>query len=182
MKKHRNKLILAAFVLQILMLLGIVGAVYAVSLNGRTAVVEVTGYDPYDALRGRYLHLRNPDSDIPLEPGSVERYEALPWDNNDVYVILETDPDSGLERFSYATLDRPGRDVAYLKCASGYLRTYDNDPRIYIYPRIEEYYLNEAQAAQLDRAVTWDTKIRLSLKLWHGLYVVDGMEIDGVRY
>ena len=179
MKKHRNKLILAAFALQILMLLGIVGAVYAVSLNGRTAVVEMTGYD---ALRGRYLHLRNPDSDIPLEPGSVERYEALPWDNNDVYVILETDPDSGLERFSYATLDRPGRDVAYLKCASGYLRTYDNDPRIYIYPRIEEYYLNEAQAAQLDRAVTWDTKIRLSLKLWHGLYVVDGMEIDGVRY
>ena len=112
MKKHRNKLILAAFALQILMLLGIVGAVYAVSLNGRTAVVEMTGYDPYDALRGRYLHLRNPDSDIPLEPGSVERYEALPWDNNDVYVILETDPDSGLERFSYATLDRPGRDVA----------------------------------------------------------------------
>ena len=182
MKKHRIKQILDAFALQILMLLGIVGAVYAVSLNGRTAVVEVTGYDPYDALRGRYLHLRNPDSDIPLEPGSVERYEALPWDNNDVYVILETDPDSGLERFSYATLDRPGRDVAYLKCASGYLRTYDNDPRIYIYPRIEEYYLNEAQAAQLDRAVTWDTKIRLSLKLWHGLYVVDGMEIDGTIY
>ena len=53
MKKHRNKLILAAFALQILMLLGIVGAVYAVSLNGRTAVVEMTGYDPYDALRGR---------------------------------------------------------------------------------------------------------------------------------
>ena len=46
MKKHRNKLILAAFALQIFMLLGIVGAVYAVSLNGRTAVVEVTGYDP----------------------------------------------------------------------------------------------------------------------------------------
>ena len=131
MKKHRNKLILAAFALQILMLLGIVGAVYAVSLNGRTAVVEMTGYDPYDALRGRYLHLRNP-----LEPGSVERYEALPWDNNDVYVILETDPDSGLERFSYATLDRPGRDVAYLKCASGYLRTYDIDPRVNINPRI----------------------------------------------
>ena len=97
------------------MLLGVIGMVCAVSLNGRTAVVEMTGYDPYDALRGRYLHLQNPDSDIPLEPGSVERYEALPWDNNDVYVILETDPDSGLERFSYATLDRPGCSLPQMR-------------------------------------------------------------------
>ena len=56
------------------------------------------------------------------------------------------------------------------------------DKKIFMTDKEKEYYLNEAHAAQLDRAVTWDTKIRLSLKLWHGLYVVDGMEIDGVRY
>lgn len=182
MKRHRNKLLLAAFALQLLLLLSIIGLVYAVSLSGRTAVLEMTGYDPYDALRGRYLQLSNPDGDVVLDPGSAERYEALSGKARNVYVILETDPESGLERFSRATLDRPEAGVPYIKCPSGYMRTSGDETRVSISPRITRYYLNEKQAAQLDRAVTWDTKIRLSLKIWHGMYVVDGMEIDGVRY
>lgn len=182
MKKHRNKLILAAFALQILLLLSIAGLVFCVSRNGRTAVLEMTGYDPYDALRGRYLQMSNPDGDVVLEPGSVQRYQARSGEPGDVYVVLEPDPENGLDRFSFATLDRPARDVPYIKCASGYLWMSGDEARVYIYPRITKYYLNESQAARLEGAVTWDTQIRLSLKIWRGMYVADGLEIDGVKY
>ena len=74
MKIHRNKMILIVFALQLLMLLAVIAMVCAVSGRGRTVTLEMAGYDPYDALRGRYLRLSSPDSRVTLEPGSIERY------------------------------------------------------------------------------------------------------------
>lgn len=182
MKASRNKLVLAAFVLQILMLLFVIALVYVVSARGRTVVLEMTGYDPYDALRGRYLMLDNPADEVMLEPGSMERYEDKHGTNIPVYVILDKDPDSGLSSFSYASLNRPGNGIPYIKCMSRYQWTQDGNSWVTVCPRINQYYLNEKHAARLDRAVRWDTPIRLSLKIWRGLYVVDGIEIDGQNY
>lgn len=182
MKTHRNKLILTAFLLQILMLLSVIALVYGVSRKGQTVILEMTGYDPYDALRGRYLQMDNPDDDVILEPGSLERYIDMNRDNVPVYVVLEENPENGLSSFSYASLDRPGDTVPYIRCGSRYLRTYEDEPRIRIIPRINQYYLNENSADRLDQSVRWDTEIHMSLKIWHGLYVVDGIEIDGQRY
>lgn len=179
---NRNKMILAAFVLQILLLASVISLVYAVSVNGRTVVIEMTGYDPYDALRGRYLQLDLPAREVILEPDSLERYRASRKDEQYVYVILDQEPGSRLSRFAYASLDRPAPDTPYIKCMSRYLWTSDGESRIDIYPRISQYYLNEHQADQLDRSVSWNTRILLTLKLWHGMYVIDGMEIDGVTY
>ena len=53
MKIHRNKMILIVFALQLLMLLAVIAMVCAVSGRGRTVTLEMAGYDPYDALRGR---------------------------------------------------------------------------------------------------------------------------------
>ena len=117
------------------MLLSVISMVYVVSGNGRTVTLEMTGYDPYDALRGRYLRLSNPDSSTP-----------------------------------------------YIRCSSRYLRLYDDGAQVAIQPRIEQYYLNERHADELDHSITWDSNIRLTLKIWRGMYVVDGLMVDGQAY
>lgn len=135
MKIHRNKIVLIVSALQLLMLLSVISMVYVVSGNGRTVTLEMTGYDPYDALRGRYLRLSNPDSSTP-----------------------------------------------YIRCSSRYLRLYDDGAQVAIQPRIEQYYLNERHADELDHSITWDSNIRLTLKIWRGMYVVDGLMVDGQAY
>lgn len=182
MKIHRNKLILLALALQILMLLSVIALVYGISARGQAVVLEMTGYDPYDALRGRYLRLDNQVRDVPLESGSIERYQHMSTGNIPVYVVLGNDPDSGLSRFSYASLDRPDRHIPYIRCMSRRLWTDGEETRVSIHPRINQYYLNEHLAEQLDHSVRWDSKVLLTLKIWHGMYVVDGIEIDGETY
>lgn len=182
MKMFRTKLVLIAFALQALMLLSVVALVYAVAYNGRTVVLEMTGYDPYDALRGRYLRLGSPIQSVVLEPGSIERYINASERDRFVYLVLDIDPDSGISSFSYASLDRPGKDVPYIKCRSQSMWTDGDKTLVDIKPRIDQYYLNEKTAGQLDQSVRWDTEILLSLKVWHGMYVIDGIEIDGQKY
>lgn len=186
MKIPRNKLVLIAFAVQIAMLLSIIAVVYGVSRWGQSVSIQMTGHDPYDALRGRYLQLDIPDSGVGLEPGSLERYKTQyeTMGNRDipVYVILDKDPDSGLSQFSFAALDRPGGSAPYIRCPSRYLWTSDGEWRVNIRPRITQYYLNETQAQQLDASVRWDTEIRMRLKIWNGLYVADGIEIDNQDY
>lgn len=182
MKIHRNKLILLAFALQILMLLSVIALVYCVSGSGQVVVLDMYGYDPYDALRGRYLRLSLKDNSVILEPGSRERYEnGRDKGDRQVYVILDTDSASGLSSFAYASLDRPDHGIPYIKCRSA-KRIYSRESRISIHPRINQYYLNENHANVLDRSIHRDTNIRLVLNVWHGMYVIDGVEIDGVRY
>lgn len=182
MKARGNKILLLAFALQVLMLFSIMALVYGVSEKGGTVILEMTGYDPYDALRGRYIRLNPPVNLVTLEPDSVERYLTRRGNQSYVYVILEKEPDSSVSRFSYASLDRPDKGVPYIKCKAGELWTAGEESQLKIYPRISQYYLNERQAERLDDSIRWDTEIRLSLKIWHGMYVIDGIEVDGQTY
>ena len=182
MKQNRNKMILSAFLLQILVLLSVIALVYVISAKGQTVTLTMTGYDPYDALRGRYIRLSNPDSRVILDPGSIERYENRRcWDPY-VYVVLNRDPGTGLSSFSYASLDRPDPATPYIRCSSDYLRTYEGESWVSIHPRIDQYYLTEKHAGHLDQSIRWDTPVRLTLKIWHGMYAIDGIEVDGQAY
>ena len=97
-------------------------------------------------------------------------------------MVLDTDPDSGISSFSYASLDRPDSSTPYIRCSSRYLWLYDDGAQVAIQPRIEQYYLNERHADELDHSITWDSNIRLTLKIWRGMYVVDGLVVDGQAY
>ena len=182
MKIHRNKIILIVFALQLLMLLSVIALVYGTSARGRTVTLKLTGYDPYDALRGRYLQMRLPDSRIPLDSGSVRRYENMAKRSIPVYVVLDREPGTGLSYFSYASLDRPASSLPYIRCTSNYLRTYEDTSWVDIQPRINQYYLNEKHADALDRSLRRDSEIRLNLKIWRGMYVIDGIEVEGQAY
>lgn len=95
-----------------------------------------------------------------------------------VDVILEKEADTGLSHFSYASLDRPDKGISYIKCRAGDLQTAGEEAQLMMYPRINRYYLNEHQAERPDRSIQRDTEIRRSLKIWHDMYVINGLEVD----
>lgn len=97
-------------------------------------------------------------------------------------MVLDTDPDSGISGFSYASLDCPDSNTPYIRCSSQYLRIYEDGAQISIQPRIEQYYLNERHADALEQSITRDSNILLRLKIWRGMYVVDGLTVDGQAY
>lgn len=187
MVPYRNKLILLVFFLQLLMPLSFIGLVGTVLARGQEATVRMTAYDPYDMIRGRYLQISNPDSEVPLEPGDEYELELMLDTGKrlpDMYVVLEPDTDSGLSRFSFATMRRPGHQTLYIKCpaATYSIRKNTDGTALYIYPGFDRYYLNESDANYLDQNIRWDTDIRMKLKLWHGMYTVDGIIVDGIPY
>lgn len=187
MTLRRNNIILLVFFLQLLMPLACIALVCTVLTRGQEVTVPMAAYDPYDIIRGRYLQISNPDSEVPIEPGLEKELENI-WDAGsgfpDMYVVLQPDPDTGLSRFSFATLKRPEHGTPYITCpASTYFIKKRNDgTSLRIYPRIDKYYLNEADALYLDQNIRQDTDIRVILKLWNGMYAIDGIEVDGVPY
>lgn len=187
MKPYRNNIILLVFFLQLLMPLSFIAMTSTILAGGQTVTVRMAAYDPYDMIRGRYLQMRNPDSeavpDSELEYGLAHR-PGLSGKHPDLYVVLKADPDTGLSRYSFATLKRPFHGIPYIKCPSSdySIREEADGIKLYIYPRIDRYYLNESDANSLDQNIRADSEIRVKLKLWNGMYAVDGIEVDGVPY
>lgn len=187
MTPRRNSIIPLVFFLQLLIPLSCIALVCTVLARGQEVTVQMAAYDPYDIIRGRYLQIRNPDSEVPMEPGLENELENI-WNAGrgfpDMYVVLQPGPDTGLSRFSFATLKRPEHGTPYITCpASTYSIREGNDrTSLFIYPRIDKYYLNEADALYLDQIIRPDTDIRVTLKLWNGMYAIDGIKVDGVPY
>lgn len=179
MKQNQNRMILSVSLLQILVPLSVITLVYVIPARGQTVTLIITRYDLYDALHRRHARLSNPNSRVTLDPGSIERHENRRCRDSYMYVVLNRDPGTGLSSFSYASLDWPDPATPYTKCFSDYLRTYEGESRVSIHPRINQYYLTEEHAGHLDQSVRRDTPIRPALKIWHGTYAIDGIEVGG---
>ena len=179
MKLSKGKGILLICALQLFVLVFGIAHVNFILFGGETAVIEMTGFDPYDPLRGRYLDLRVADLEVKLEANSIERYPL--YEDTFVYVILDKSQGSDTyDTFAYASLDKPTNGELYIKCPSLY-RTDENNVRIA--PGLDTYYLNETQALQLD-AITRDadTEMHLILKIMNGNYTIDSILINGELY
>ena len=187
MAPYRNKIILLVFLIQLLIPLSCIALVCTVLAMGQDATVRMDAYDPYDMIRGRYLQIRNPDSEVTPDSGLEEELEHMLDTGKkqpDMYVVLEPGDDPGLLRFSYATLIRPNHQTPYIRCPAStyYIRRNDEGTKLRIAPKIDKYYLNESDANYLDQYIQRDTDIRVKLKLWNGMYAVDGIIVDGIPY
>lgn len=187
MKPCRNNIILLVFFLQLLMPLSFIAVTSMVLAGGQEVTVRMAAYDPYDMIRGRYLQMHNPDSETVPDSGleyELSRRPDLSEKRPDLYVVLSSDPDTGLSHYSFATLKRPSHGIPYMKCPSSDYSIWEETDgiKLHIYPRIDRYYLNEADALSLDRNIRADSEIRVRLKLWNGMYAVDGIEVDGIPY
>lgn len=182
-QSHKTKLILVTCIAQILILLSLIGVVNLILVAGQTAMVEMTGYDPYDPLRGRYLSLQLKERYVPLDipENDYNDYQKF-------YVVLEKSEGSLVyDHFSYATVKKPDNQL-YIVCPGYISYDYDRETKehtksLRISPNLNTYYLNEQTAKELDKIV-WsnDTTMYISLKILNGNYAIDGLIVNGQKY
>lgn len=133
-------------------------------------------YDPYDAFRGKYVHLNFSQTFVRVKDSVYyEQGERL-------YGLLSTDT-SGFAHITSLTRDEPGQETDYLKVTAGYVYTDSVTVISFNYP-FDRFYMEESKAEHADAAyqeAQHDTsKITYALvRIQKGEGVVEDIIIDG---
>lgn len=184
---NKKRLVLAVFFIQIIVLVFGVLTINYVLRTGEVVKLAVTGFDPYDPIRGRYVYLNLVDDRVKINDDSKQRFiditsssiEKMPL----AYIIIKNTSSSSSDTqcFDSITFNKPSKDVKYIKCdIGGYL---DDEDKVAIYPRLDTYYVNEKLAPYLeDELRKPDSKGYMYVKVKNGIYVIDKIEINGVIY
>lgn len=134
-------------------------------------------FDPYDAFRGKYVHLA-------FNQTSIQLKDSVNWKEGDmVFALLSTDS-SGYAQVTGVTKDEPGENVDYLKVMAGYVYQ-DSVTSVSINYPFDRFYMEESKASAADEAyhlALGDTsKVTYALVRIHkGEGVILDVFIDGV--
>jgi len=133
-------------------------------------------YDPYDAFRGKYVHLAFSQTFVRVQDSvDYEQGEKL-------YGLLSTDT-SGFAQITSLTRDEPGDETDYLKVTAGYVYTDSVTVISFNYP-FDRFYMEESKAEHADAAyqeAQRDTsKITYALvRIQKGEGIIEDIIIDG---
>lgn len=133
-------------------------------------------YDPYDAFRGKYVHLA-------FSQTSVQDKDSAYYQQGEmVYALLSTDT-SGFAYITRVTRDEPGEETDYLKVNVGYVY-FDSVSTISINYPFDRFYMEESKAEHADaayREAQRDTsKVTYALVRIHkGEGIIEDVIIDG---
>jgi uncharacterized membrane-anchored protein len=133
-------------------------------------------YDPYDAFRGKYVHLAFSQTSIQVKDSTY--YEQ----GEKIYALISTDT-SGFARITGVTKDEPGEETDYLEVTAGYVYTDSITTVSFNYP-FDRFYMEESKAEHADAAymeAQRDTsKITFALvRIQKGEGIVEDVIIDG---
>lgn len=183
---NKQHLMITIFVLQIFALVFGIFHVNYILITGDSVKLKVTGFDPYDPLRGRYLDLNLEDNKVSLHEKIQETFNnPQAYDTPaQAYVVVKKSIDSSTtshDTFDYMTYTKPPTTSTFIKCDIGnYL---DDAGKVSIYPRIHTYYVNEQLAPTLEEQLrSPDTQAYIYLKVKNGMYTINKLEINGAIY
>lgn len=153
--KKNSALIVAACVLQVMILAVMVTAKYLPLATGREILLRVAPVDPRSMFRGQYVALSYPDL-RPLDPGALETDFSLDTEfrrGDPFYVSLEQD---GRYWKPVAIRTEPPSDGLFIE---GLLRYRWSGGQIDLkYSGIQAYFVNPQRALELERMVS-DRKV-----------------------
>lgn len=167
MSKHLK---IGLFVVWALVMVGTVSVRFLqaelVRRYGEEFVVPITGFDPRDPFRGRYLQFRMPNE-------AAGRAAGLVYGAERAWVPLSVGPD-GLAHFGILTEERPDFGPA-LRVK---LRYSDRN----FVPPFERYYINERKVAKAEKLLLEaqrNNQARLRFRVKDGFAVLVAIELDG---
>ena len=133
-------------------------------------------FDPYDAFRGKYVHLAFSQTSIQDKDSAYYQQGEM------IYGLLSTDT-SGFAHITSVTRDEPGEGTDYLKVTVGYVYV-DSVTSISINYPFDRFYMEESKAEHADaayREAQRDTsKITYALvRIQKGEGIVENIIIDG---
>ena len=135
-------------------------------------------FDPYDAFRGKYIHLAFNQSTVQLK-------DSANWNQGEMIFALLTEDSSGYAMITELRKEEPGEDVDYLKVTSGYVYQDSASTSVSISYPFDRFYMEEAKAQAADdaynQALSDTSKVTYALVLvHHGEGIVKEVFIDGV--
>jgi uncharacterized membrane-anchored protein len=147
--RHRSKLMIGLIIIQILFLLGIAGASYAVSWFGKEIRIQTEPIDPSDLLYGDYVILNYGISrlDRSLWKGPSDH---APKQGDSVYVVLK--PGTGTKG-TYEAVGIYDNKLAVFKdevILKGRV-TYSDDMHINMKYGLEKYYVPQNTGKELEK-------------------------------
>ena len=134
-------------------------------------------FDPYDAFRGKYVHLA-------FNQTSVQVKDSVNWQEGDmIFALLSTDS-LGFAKVIGVTKDEPAENADYLKVISGYVYQ-DSVTSVSINYPFDRFYMEESKASTADeayhQALRDTSKITYALiKIHKGEGVIVDVFIDGI--
>lgn len=109
--------------------------------KGKLYKFQIAPIDPTDPFRGNYLIIRIKESEI-------KRNNAEKWKHNDViYVILDSDKNTGLAKIKTIVREKPQLDIDFVKAKI----SYSNDSVVSIDFPFDRYYLEESLAPKVEK-------------------------------
>ena len=99
--------------------------------------------DPYDAFRGKYVHLAFSQTSVRVIDSTYEQGEKI-------FALLSVDS-SGFARVDSVTRNEPGEETDYLKVTAGYVY-YDSVTTVSFYFPFDRFYMEESKAEHADAA------------------------------
>lgn len=135
-------------------------------------------FDPYDAFRGKYIHLA-------FNQATVQLKDSANWNQGEmIFALLSTDS-SGYAMVTELRKEEPEEDVDYLKVISGYVYEDSTSTSVSISYPFDRFYMEESKAQAADdayhQALSDTSKVTYALVLVHqGEGIVKEVYIDGV--
>ncbi len=140
--------------------------------TGESIVIKMSGFDPYDPIRGRYIQLALEENRVDIDNSFSREHSKTIG-----YVILTNN--GKYDEFSYASTLEPSGEIKYIKCDM----SISYDDVAYIYPKLDTYYVNEKIAPKLESIIRQaDSEVFLHLKIKNGNYRIDKLEVNGEFY
>jgi uncharacterized membrane-anchored protein len=135
-------------------------------------------FDPYDAFRGKYVHLA-------FNQTMVQLKDTANWYQGETIFALLSEDSSGYAMVTELRKEEPGEDVDYLKVVSGYIYQDSTVTSVSISYPFDRFYMEESKAQAADdayhQALSDTSKVTYALVLvHHGEGVVKDVFIDGV--
>lgn len=143
--------------------------------NGQLYKFKAEPVDPYDAFRGKYIHLNFELSSIYLKK-KVEN-------SSNIYAVLATDS-KGFAKITKVTPVEP-KHGDYVKVTLSPSSEYDSKIQVWINFPFDRYYMNEYKAPEAEK--TYNSSIRDSSKnvyavvaVKNGEAIIKDVMIDGI--
>ncbi len=136
--------------------------------HGKQYRCKVTGFDPPDFLRGRYIRFRMADFSVFLPKISGKNQPA--WNNGSVAFVPLSVGKDGLAAYGKAQFQKPVLGDYLVLRKRGYSWP----------PPFDRFYISERRANAAERALREFNVGIVTFRVWKGFAVLEDLSINGV--
>lgn len=174
--KNYKFLKIAALIFPILVITGFASQEFIYRIIGDEVILDISGYDPRDLLRGHYISYTIAESTDNIKTDvyfTSDDYYSV----NGYLILVDSNNDGVYDSFSEFSESKPSNPYIKGTIHDGYSGIYYR-----ITDNIKRYYVNEKLAPIIESAITKADSVQIKGTVYNGEFRADSLIIDGTEY